>query len=185
MAERENRGNDYAVLGGGCFWCLEAVFRRIPGVIEVTNGYAGGTAENPSYEAVCTGDTGHAEVVRVEFDPQQISFGEILEHFFRAHDPTTLNRQGADVGSQYRSVILYRGEEQRRTAEEVIRRLEEQKAFKDPIVTEIAPLGEFYRAEAYHQRYFEKNPFAGYCSFVIRPKLKKLSLSTRAVKAER
>jgi peptide-methionine (S)-S-oxide reductase len=176
MSDIGNDERDYAVLGGGCFWCLEAIFRRIPGVTEVTNGYAGGSVERPSYEQVCTGETGHAEVVKVEFDPETLSFADILEQFFRAHDPTTVNRQGADVGPQYRSVILYRDEEQRRQAEEAIRRIEEQRVYRDPIVTELAPLINFYPAEDYHQRYFEKHPYAGYCSFVIRPKLKKLSL---------
>lgn len=167
---------EYAVVGGGCFWCLEAIFRRIEGVIEVTNGYAGGETEYPSYEEVCTGNTGHAEVVQVEYDPKQIGFSQLLERFFTAHDPTTLNRQGPDVGSQYRSIILYRDDEQRREAERIISALEEQGAYKDPIVTEVKPLDTFYPAEAYHQRYFEKQPHAGYCSFVIRPKLKKLAL---------
>jgi peptide-methionine (S)-S-oxide reductase len=176
MADTNRNDTEVAVLGGGCFWCLEAVFRRIDGITEVTNGYAGGETENPGYEEVCTGSTGHAEVVRVDFDPQRITYRQVLEHFFKAHDPTTLNRQGADVGTQYRSIILYRDEEQRREAEEAVRTLEEKRAYKDPVVTELRPLETFYPAEEYHQRYFEKNPFAGYCSFVIRPKLKKLSL---------
>jgi peptide-methionine (S)-S-oxide reductase len=172
----ENRQADYAVLGGGCFWCLEAVFRRIPGVLEVTNGYAGGETEQPSYEEVCTGTTGHAEVVKIDFDPRRIGFVELLEHFFKAHDPTTVDRQGADVGPQYRSIILYRNEEQRQQAERALERLEQSGAYRDPVVTQLEPLEAFYPAEEYHQRYFEKNPYAGYCSFVIRPKLKKLSL---------
>ena len=175
MADNEGT-REYAVLGGGCFWCLEAIFRRIEGVLEVTNGYAGGETEQPGYEEVCTGNTGHAEVVQVEYDPHRISFRQLLERFFTAHDPTTVNRQGPDIGSQYRSVVLYRDEEQRREAERIISALEEQGAYDDPIVTEIKPLDTFYPAEEYHQRYFEKQPHAGYCSFVIRPKLKKLAL---------
>ncbi len=175
MAAEENT-REYAVVGGGCFWCLEAIFRRIEGVLEVTNGYAGGETEHPTYEEVCTGNTGHAEVVQVEYDPRRIGFRQLLERFFTAHDPTTLNRQGPDIGSQYRSVVLYRNEKQRREAERIISALEEQGAYEEPIVTEVKPLDTFYPAEEYHQRYFEKQPHAGYCSFVIRPKLKKLAL---------
>jgi peptide-methionine (S)-S-oxide reductase len=163
-----------ATLGGGCFWCLQAVYERIAGVKSVVAGYAGGALPNPSYEQVCTGSTGHAEVVQVEFDPQAISYEKILELFWQSHDPTTLNRQGADVGPQYRSVILYSDEPQRRTAESS--RREAARLFPRPIVTEIRPLTAFYRAEDYHQDYYAKNPYAGYCSFVIRPKLQKLGL---------
>jgi peptide-methionine (S)-S-oxide reductase len=163
-----------AVLGGGCFWCLQAVYERIAGVKSVAAGYAGGSLPGPSYEQVCAGGTGHAEVVRVEFDPQTISYEKILELFWQSHDPTTLNRQGADVGPQYRSIVLYSGEEQRRKAEDSRRAA--ARLFQRPIVTEIRPLEAFYRAEDYHQDYYAKNPYAGYCSFVIRPKLQKLGL---------
>jgi peptide-methionine (S)-S-oxide reductase len=165
-----------ATLGGGCFWCLEAVFQNIQGVEKVISGYAGGTVAHPSYEQVCTGDTGHAEVVQIEYDPEQVGFEELLETFWKAHDPTTVNRQGADIGPQYRSIILYHDEEQRRTAEESIRRLDESGAYEKRVVTEVVPLDAFYPAEEYHQDYFRKNPYAGYCSFVIRPKLKKLHM---------
>jgi peptide-methionine (S)-S-oxide reductase len=163
-----------ATLGGGCFWCLEAVFERIDGVVDVVSGYAGGTTKDPTYEEVCTGATGHAEVVQVRFDPKRIGYEELLEVFFKAHDPTTLNRQGADVGTQYRSIILYEGEEQRKAAEAA--RKKAQKDWKDPIVTEIVPLKAFYRAEDYHQDYFDNNRAAGYCRVVIAPKLQKLKL---------
>lgn len=165
-----------ATIGGGCFWCLEAVYQKIPGVKKVTSGYAGGSTPQPSYEEVCTGDTGHAEVVQIEYEPEEIGFEDILQLFWKAHDPTTLNMQGADVGTQYRSIILYHDEEQRRKAEESKRVLEQRGVFRDPVVTEIVPLHAFYPAEEYHQDYFTKNPYAGYCSFVIRPKLKKLDL---------
>jgi peptide-methionine (S)-S-oxide reductase len=163
-----------ATLGGGCFWCVQAVYKRIAGVKSVVVGYAGGTLPNPSYEQVCTGTTGHAEVAQVEFDPQAISYAKILELFWQAHDPTTLNRQGADVGPQYRSIVLYSDEDQRGAAEDS--RREAARLFPRPIVTEIKPLAAFYRAEDYHQDYYAKNPYAGYCSFVIRPKLQKLGL---------
>jgi peptide-methionine (S)-S-oxide reductase len=163
-----------ATLGGGCFWCVQAVYKRIAGVKSVVVGYAGGTLANPSYEQVCAGSTGHAEVVQVEFDPQAISYAKILELFWQAHDPTTLNRQGADVGPQYRSIILYSDEDQRRAAEDS--RRQAARLFPRPIVTELKPLTAFYRAEDYHQDYYAKNPYAGYCSFVIRPKLQKLGL---------
>jgi peptide-methionine (S)-S-oxide reductase len=163
-----------ATLGGGCFWCLEAVFERIDGVVEVVSGYAGGTKANPTYEEVCTGTTGHAEVVQVRFDPTRISYAGLLEVFFKAHDPTTLDRQGADVGTQYRSIILCEGDEQRKAAETA--RKKAQKGWKDPVVTEIVPLQKFYRAEDYHQDYFDNNRAAGYCRVVIAPKLKRLEL---------
>lgn len=163
-----------ATLGAGCFWCVEAVFERIPGVQSVVAGYAGGTKENPTYEEVCTGTTGHAEVARISYDPSTISYRQILDVFWKAHDPTTLNRQGGDVGTQYRSVIFYEGEEQKKTAEESKR--EAQKEFDDPIVTVIEPLKKFFPAENYHQDYYKHNPNAPYCTFVIRPKLKKLNL---------
>ncbi len=166
--------NEKATLGGGCFWCLEAVFQRRVGVVKVVSGYAGGTTENPGYSEVCRGDTGHAEVIQIEFDPEEIGYDEILELFWKAHDPTTLNMQGADVGTQYRSIILTHNEEQRRVAEDSKRRLDESGVYNSPAVTEIRPLDVFYPAEDYHQDYFNKNPHAGYCSVVIHPKLKKL-----------
>jgi peptide-methionine (S)-S-oxide reductase len=162
-------------LGGGCFWCIEAVYKRTPGIESVTSGYAGGDTENPSYEQICTGKTGHAEVVQVEYDPEQISLRGILDTFWKAHDPTTRNRQGADVGTQYRSIILYENEEQKRIAEESMQ--DAQGRFDSPIVTELEPLDTFYKAEEYHQDYFEKNPNAGYCRVIINPKLKKLGMT--------
>ena len=161
-----------ATLGGGCFWCLEAVYERVDGVVSVVSGYAGGTTVNPTYEQVCTGTTGHAEVVQITFDPKKISYEEILKIFWNAHDPTTLDRQGADIGTQYRSVIFTQSDEQRKAAE--LSKREAQKDFDDPIVTEITPLVAFYPAEEYHQDYFAKHPDAAYCTFVIAPKLKKL-----------
>ena len=160
-----------ATFGGGCFWCMEAEFQRIPGVKHVTSGFAGGHTENPSYEAVCAGSTGHAEVTQIEFDPQKISYEKLLNYFWDAHDPTTLNRQGADVGTQYRSVILYENEAQKAAAEKS--KAEAQKRFKDPIVTQIVPLKKFYKAEDYHQNYYNDNSSAGYCQVVIKPKLQK------------
>jgi peptide-methionine (S)-S-oxide reductase len=167
-------GTETVVLGGGCFWCLEAVYKRIEGVKSIVSGYAGGSKADPSYEQVYTGSTGHAEVVQVEFDPAVVSYERILEIFWKAHDPTSLNRQGADVGSQYRSIILYRDEAQRAAAERS--RAQAAKRYERPIVTEILPLKAFYRAEDYHQDYFAKNPYAAYCAFVIRPKLQKMGL---------
>jgi peptide-methionine (S)-S-oxide reductase len=164
---------EVATLGGGCFWCLEAIYDELNGVEGVESGYAGGTVPHPSYEAVCTGMTGHAEVVQVSFDPQVISYKEILEVFFAFHDPTTLNRQGADVGTQYRSVIFYHTPEQRAVAEQVIGELTAAGVWKAPIVTEIAPLSAFYRAEDYHQEFFRRNPGQLYCQFVISPKVAK------------
>lgn len=160
-----------ATLGGGCFWCLEAVFQDLSGVEEVVSGYAGGHVPNPTYQEVCTGATGHAEVVQLTFDPDLITYEEILEVFFSIHDPTTLNRQGADVGTQYRSVIFYHDEDQEKAAREMIARLEREKVFDDPIVTQVAPLTNFYPAEGYHQRYFENNPEQPYCRVVIAPKV--------------
>jgi peptide-methionine (S)-S-oxide reductase len=175
MSEESN-GREIATLGGGCFWCVEAVYQRIDGVKAVVSGYAGGSTADPTYEAVCSGTTGHAEVVQIHFDPNTISYEEILELFWKIHDPTTLNRQGADVGIQYRSIILYDGEQQRLTAEHS--KAKAAAAFADPIVTEIVPLSLFYEAEQYHQDYYRNNPHAGYCSFVIKPKLHKLGLDT-------
>jgi len=165
---------DTATFGAGCFWCVEAVFERLDGVQSVIAGYAGGDVVDPTYEEVCSGTTGHAEVAQIVFDPETISFAELLEVFWQAHDPTTLNRQGADVGTQYRSSIFYHGEQQRETAERSKKAA--QQYFNDPIVTEISPLEEFYVAENYHQDYYTNNRNAPYCQVVIRPKLKKLNL---------
>ena len=161
-----------ATFGGGCFWCMEAVFQTVDGVLSSTSGYAGGTAANPTYEQVCTGTTGHAEVIQLEFDPARISYEKVLEIFWKAHDPTTLNRQGHDHGAQYRSIILYHNEAQKLAAEKSKRAA--QARLKDPIVTQIVPLVKFYRAEDYHQDYFRKNPDAAYCRIVIQPKVDKL-----------
>lgn len=160
-----------AVLGGGCFWCLEAVYNELPGVIRVISGYAGGTVPNPSYEQVCSGRTGHAEVVQITFDPSLVSFRELLEVFFTIHDPTTLNRQGADVGTQYRSIILFQSPEQEQTAREVTNEINASGIWREPIVTQVEPLERFYPAEAYHQNYFELNPDQPYCQIVIAPKV--------------
>lgn len=165
-------GLELATLGGGCFWCIEAVFERLDGVKSVTSGYAGGTVPNPTYEQVCTGKSGHAEVAQIAFDPKKITFEKLLETFWEAHDPTTLNRQGADTGTQYRSVIFYHNEAQKTAAEKSKKAA--QTHFSDPIVTEIVPLTQFYKAENYHQDYFRNNPRAPYCAYVIRPKLEKL-----------
>ena len=162
-----------ATLGGGCFWCLEAVYQELRGVEKVESGYSGGHVPNPTYRAVCSETTGHAEVVQVTFDPEVVSYRDVLKVYFGIHDPTTLNRQGADVGTQYRSVIFYHDEEQRRVAEEVISELEAEGVWGAPIVTEVAPLDEFYVAEAYHQDYFRNNGFQPYCQVVIAPKVAK------------
>lgn len=161
-----------AVFASGCFWCTEAVFEHVPGVKKVTSGYTGGHVANPTYKQVCEGDTGHAEATRIEFDPAVVSYAHLLEIFFESHDPTTLNRQGADEGTQYRSAIFYANDAQKAAAE--AGKQAAQKNWDDPIVTEIAPLGKFHEAEDYHQDYFKNNPHAGYCSFVIKPKMKKL-----------
>jgi peptide-methionine (S)-S-oxide reductase len=161
-----------ATLAGGCFWCLEAVFLRLRGVHRVESGYAGGHVENPGYRAVCSGTTGHAEVVQIEFDPEEISYRELLEVFFAIHDPTTLNRQGGDVGTQYRSVIFYHSDEQKRVAEHAI--ADAAAVWDDPIVTQLEPLDAFYPAEAEHERYYERNPEQGYCQVVIAPKVAKV-----------
>lgn len=161
-----------ATFGGGCFWCMEAVFERLPGVKSVTSGFAGGNTPNPTYEQVCTGTTGHAEVTQIEFDPAKISFEKLLDVFWQAHNPTTLNQQGADVGTQYRSVILYHDDGQKLAAENS--RAAAQKNFKHPIVTEIVPFTNFYPAEGYHQAYYDNNSSAPYCQVVIAPKLEKL-----------
>jgi peptide-methionine (S)-S-oxide reductase len=165
-----------ATLAGGCFWCLEAVFLRLQGVHRVESGYAGGHVDNPTYRAVCSGATGHAEVVQVEYDASQITFRELLEVFFSIHDPTSLNRQGADVGTQYRSAIFYHDDGQKQEAERTIEDLESQKIFDNPIVTEVAPLTKFYPADDYHREYYDRNPEQGYCQAVISPKVAKLRL---------
>lgn len=162
-----------ATLAGGCFWCLEAVYDELVGVEDVVSGYAGGQVDNPNYQQVCTGTTGHAEVVQLKFDPDVISFRELLEVFFSIHDPTTLNRQGADVGTQYRSAIFYHNQEQKEIAEEVIAQMEGEKVWSNPIVTEVTEMDTFYRAEDYHQEYFANNPNQGYCRAVINPKVSK------------
>jgi peptide-methionine (S)-S-oxide reductase len=168
-----NERKEVATLGGGCFWCLEAVYDELRGVEDVVSGYAGGSVANPSYREVTTGRTGHAEVVQLTFDPDEVSYKELLEVFFTIHDPTTLNRQGADVGTQYRSVIFYHSPEQKAIAEQVIAELEAARLWPDPIVTEIAPLTDFFKAEDYHQEYYAQNPEQGYCQAVITPKVAK------------
>jgi peptide-methionine (S)-S-oxide reductase len=165
---------EVATLGGGCFWCLEAAFEQVNGVERVESGYCGGPGKNPTYHDVCTGTTGHAEVVQVAFDPKVISYREILEIFFVIHDPTTLNRQGNDVGTQYRSVVFYHSPEQKQTAEKLIGELTEQKVFSRPLVTKVQPLEPFYRAEDYHQGYYRANPNQSYCVYVVEPKVAKL-----------
>lgn len=165
---------ELATLGGGCFWCLEAAFELLDGVDKVVSGYAGGHVDNPSYRDVCNGNTGHAEVVQVTFDPARLSFSELLTAFFSLHDPTTLNRQGADVGSQYRSVIFHHDENQKRIAEETIARLGAEKIWDRPIVTEVSPLDKFYPGEDYHQGYFRANPGQPYCQAVVSPKVAKM-----------
>ncbi len=162
-----------ATLGGGCFWCTEAVYLELNGVIEVKPGYSGGHVKNPSYEAVCKETTGHAEVVQVTFDPEVVSFSEILEVFFIAHDPTTLNRQGNDVGTQYRSAIFYHSEKQKEIAEKVIQMFQEDKVYSKPVVTEVTAFDKFYVAEDYHINYYARNKGQGYCQFVVAPKLEK------------
>ncbi len=165
--------SEQATLAGGCFWCLEAVFEQLRGVQKVESGYAGGTTPNPTYRQVCSGTTGHAEVVRITFDPSLISFRELLEVFFAIHDPTTLNCQGADAGTQYRSAIFYHSPEQKQTAEQLIAGLEADKVWSSPIVTEVTPLQAFHKAEDYHQEYFRTNPDQPYCQVVVAPKVAK------------
>lgn len=164
---------EIATLGGGCFWCLEPLYADLQGVEDVVVGYSGGSVVDPSYEQVCTGRTGHAEVVQVTYNPDIISYREILEVFFSIHDPTTPNRQGADVGPQYRSVIFYHDNEQRQTAEQLIKQLQKEDIWTKPIVTQVSPFKEFYRAEEYHQEYYKINPNQGYCRVVISPKVSK------------
>ncbi|MBS1209367.1 MAG: msrA [Proteobacteria bacterium] len=165
--------SECAVLAGGCFWCLDAVYRQVRGVRDVVSGYMGGSLPDPDYDAVCTGRSGHAEVVQIEFDPEVISYRDLLEVFFVIHDPTQLNRQGNDVGSQYRSAIFWRSDVQRVCAEQVLAELEQGEVFAVPIVTELTPATTFYAAEAYHQDYFRHHPGQGYCAFVVSPKLDK------------
>jgi peptide-methionine (S)-S-oxide reductase len=174
MGDNASNGHGIATLGGGCFWCTEAVLQRIEGVLSVAPGYAGGSTPNPTYEEVCSGETGHAEVIQVAFDPNLITYEEILDIFWQAHDPTTLNRQGADTGTQYRSIILYADEAQKAAAEKSKKKV--QAKFRDSIVTEIKPLDTFWKAEDYHQNYYNTHGSAGYCRMVISPKLKKLHL---------
>ena len=163
-----------ATFANGCFWCTEAIFARLDGVKSVVPGYSGGTVENPSYEQVCTGKTGHAEAAQIEFDPDKISYEKLLDIFWHTHDPTTLNRQGNDVGTQYRSAIFYHDEKQKQNAERSKKEIEESHVYKDPIVTEIIPLIKFYLAEDYHKKYYDNNRNASYCRFVIDPKVEKL-----------
>lgn len=172
--QTQNKNTETVTLGGGCFWCTEAVFSRLKGVTSVTPGYSGGVVKNPTYKEVCSGLTGHAEVIQVVFDPAVISFRDLLEVFFSTHDPTTLNRQGADTGTQYRSVIFYHTEEQEETARNVIDALNREKVWSTPVVTEVSPFTSFYPAEDYHKAYYANNPNAGYCRMVIKPKVEKL-----------
>ncbi len=164
-------GFSIATIAGGCFWCLEAVYDQMKGVVAVESGYIGGQVDHPTYEAVCSGRTGHAEAVRITFDPATVSYRELLEVLFVIHDPTTLNRQGHDVGTQYRSAIFYHTSEQKQIAEEVIAAVTREKLYDRPIVTEIVPAGTWYEAESYHQEYFARNPFQGYCTAVVGPKV--------------
>ncbi|MCS6898134.1 MAG: peptide-methionine (S)-S-oxide reductase MsrA [Nitrospira sp.] len=175
LSPTNQTGREVATLAGGCFWCLEAVFDLVRGVESVESGYTGGTTPHPTYEAVCSGQTGHAEAVRITFNPREVSYRDLLEIFFAIHDPTTLNRQGNDKGTQYRSAIFYHSPTQRQIAEEMIRELTEQKRYRDPIVTEVVPATQWYEAEAYHQEYFKRNPFQGYCQYVVAPKVAKVS----------
>lgn len=172
-SQPSSTGSELATLGGGCFWCLEAVFDQVKGVESVESGYMGGGRPNPTYEAVCTGTTGYAEIIQIRFDPSAISFRELLEIFFGIHDPTTLNRQGNDAGTQYRSVIFYHSPEQEATAKQVIEALTKDKTFDSPIVTEVVPASTFYMAEHYHQEYYAQNPSQPYCAYLISPKIAK------------
>ena len=165
---------EIATLGGGCFWCLEAIYNELKGIIKVESGYAGGTVPNPTYKQVCTGTTGHAEVIQITYDPNIITFKEILQIFFTIHDPTTLNRQGNDVGTQYRSIILYHNQNQKQTAEQVINDITKQNIWNSSIVTQIEPYNIFYKAEDYHQEYYKKNSEQSYCRIIISPKIAKL-----------
>ena len=169
----ESKNIQLATFGGGCFWCTEAIFQELEGVISVEAGYAGGTVYNPSYEEVCTGTTGHAEVIRIKYDPSKVAYELLLEVFFNTHNPTTLNRQGADRGTQYRSVIFYHTEAQHLKAKKMIQEMNEARVFDQPIVTEVVPISNYFKAENYHQNYYENNPINGYCHAVINPKLTK------------
>ncbi len=180
LAATPSSGHEFATLGGGCFWCLEAVYMDLTGVVDVESGYSGGTAAAPSYEAVCTGTTGHAEVVRIEFDPAQISYRQVLEVFFAIHDPTTRNRQGNDIGTQYRSVIFYHSPEQEATARQLL--AEVGKELGQAVVTELLPAPVYWRAETYHQEYFPHHPDQGYCAMVIQPKLAKFRKAFAAMR---
>ena len=166
---------EQATFGGGCFWCTEAVFQNLKGVSKVVSGYMGGHKENPSYDDICGGDTGHAEIIRIDYDPEQIAFEDLLLVFFKTHDPTTINRQGNDVGTQYRSVVFYENQEQKIAAENMIDQLDKEMVFDKTIVTEVSPISKFYEAEDYHQNYFNNNPDKGYCAYVIQPKLAKFT----------
>jgi peptide-methionine (S)-S-oxide reductase len=177
MSANGNSVTEVATLGGGCFWCLEAVYDQLKGIDDVVSGYAGGHVRNPTYRHVCEGTTGHAEVIQIKFNPQEISFREILDVFFTIHDPTTLNRQGNDVGTQYRSAIYYHTPEQKATAEAAISELNAQHLWNAPIVTEVTPIDTFYPAEDYHQEYFARNPNQGYCQIIIAPKVAKFRKS--------
>jgi peptide-methionine (S)-S-oxide reductase len=172
IMQKENKTSE-VVFGGGCFWCTEAIFKQLKGVISVSSGYSGGNFKNPSYEDVCSGKTGHAEGVRIQYNPTEITFEKLLEVFFLTHDPTTINQQGADIGTQYRSVIFYTTPDQERIAHEIITKLNKSNAYQKPIVTEVVPLEEFYLAEKYHQNYFDRNKNTSYCRYVIQPKMDK------------
>ena len=169
----ETKNLDTATFGGGCFWCVEAVYLQLNGVVSVASGYAGGQRANPTYEQVCSGGTGHAEVVQIVYDASKLSFDELLQVFWTVHDPTTLNRQGADVGTQYRSVVFYHNDYQKETTEKYIQKLNAEKAYSNPVVTEVSPLTAFYKAEDYHQNYYNENQNQPYCSMVIQPKVEK------------
>lgn len=171
--EIQNKKMEIATFGAGCFWCVEAIFQDLKGVESVISGYSGGHIKNPGYKEVCTGNTGHAEVCQIKFDPEVIPYEELLDVFWSTHDPTTLNRQGGDVGTQYRSVIFYHGDDQRKFAEEAIAEIKRSGRYKDPVVTEISPFKEFFKAEDYHQDYFIQNSGQPYCTFIIDPKVKK------------
>jgi peptide-methionine (S)-S-oxide reductase len=173
MTENPNTTTDTATFGAGCFWCVEAIYQQVNGVISVASGYSGGSVPHPTYSDVCTGTTGHAEVCQIVYDPSVVSYDELLEVFWQTHDPTTLNRQGADVGTQYRSVVFYHNAYQKERAEYYKKKLNEENAFGKPVVTEIAPYTEFYKAEEYHQDYYNQNSGQGYCRLVIQPKLEK------------
>ena len=176
--------SEQATVGGGCFWCTEAVLQELRGVESVKSGYAGGRSENPTYEQVCSGATGHAEVVRVEYDPAVISYRQLLEVFFSTHDPTTKDRQGGDIGTQYRSIILYHDDDQRRIAQDIMAEIEREEIFDAPLVTQLEPVSRFWPAESYHDDYYRRNPGQGYCAAVIAPKLAKFRKTFESVRKE-